>query len=676
MEPNTTTYQSMYNGSITIFDSTSRTPVSDYDPTYYSGEIGYKITGTHKLAQDKPTVTIIIPVNRFLPDDCDSKKGTPMKRLKYYLLQMENNTTTYKEMYDGKMEVIFPSTAWDGHCMDPEQQYSSLYWHGEQSCEISPTHKLAQDKPTVTWSIPIEKLGFSDTSNAAADFCLRAFTPYINTLNEALYNQSRPDNENGKYYLHQPGGEVLSRNTAFFALCPQKDYVNGNGTSVYLLEDGISRPPRMCLCFRLQVQLPRRKIRKAVQMLCRDLPDAVDMFLAEFDTTKLNEVLELSEKQKAIRHYLKTSPYCSFIANGSILPRLKDTDLPMPDAVPFCSVPEDEIEICGVKGMGIKRGITVITGGGYSGKSTLLDAIAAGIYDHHLGDGRELCITDETAVTISAEDGRSIKNVNISPFIKWLPNGDTDNFSTEHASGSTSQATNIMEAIDNGSKLLLIDEDKSATNFMIRDKMMKELIEKEPITPFTDRVNELYLNCNVSTILVIGGSGEYLSVADKIYMMDDYIIHDVTEKAKSICLSHSVKAASINTANWTQNRKLTSKNFTSYPEGCGTERLIVSDMGFIMIGDEAVDIRGLQNIVSSHQLDTIGYMLRYIEINNKDTVVDINAKIDNLYESIDKNGLDFVYTGFFTTTERFLDLPRKIEVKSVINRMRKIVFKA
>ena len=144
-----------------------------------------------------------------------------------------------------------------------------------------------------------------------------------------------------------------------------------------------------------------------------------------------------------------------------------------------------------IRGMGIKKGVTVITGGGYSGKSTLLDAISAGIYNHVRGDGRELVITDESAVKISAEDGRSVKNVNISPFIKWLPSGDTRNFSTEHASGSISQAANIMEAVHYNMKLLLIDEDKSATNFMIRDQMMKELIEKEPITPFTERVLSL-----------------------------------------------------------------------------------------------------------------------------------------------------------------------------------------
>ena len=378
-------------------------------------------------------------------------------------------------------------------------------------------------------------------------------------------------------------------------------------------------PPKMCLCIRMQVQLPKRKIRKTIQMLCHDLPEAVDKFIAEFDCVKLNKALELAEKQTAIRKWLKGSDYCAFIANGSILPRSKGTDMPLEGAVPFQSMSEDEIEICGVRGMGIKKGVTVITGGGYSGKSTLLDAISAGIYDHVLGDGRELCITDESAVTISAEDGRSVKSVNISPFIKWLPSGDTADFSTEHASGSTSQAANIMEAVDAGAKLLLIDEDRSATNFMIRDIMMKELIKKEPITPFTDRVNELHGTQGVSTILVIGGSGEYLSIADNIYLMEDYLIQNVTEKARALSNSCTEEnRGHMPPADWTQNRTLFSDGFTSYPAGSGSERLEVSEMGFILIGDERIDVRGLHNIVSERQLDALGFMLRHLEISNKD----------------------------------------------------------
>lgn len=592
-----------------------------------------------------------------------------MKRLKNILLSMQNDTTTYKEMYDGPMVVCCPPA--------PKiLEHDPIYYSEYAGFEITPTHKLAQDIPTVTVNIPCETLGIDipdkATECATADFCLRTFKKYIDELNDELYNRSRPDNENGKYYLCSPGGEIIKRNTAYFAPCQQKSYENGAATFVHLLTDGVERPPLMCLCIRMQVQLPKRKLRKTIQMLCRDLPDAVERFVFGFDPVALEQALTIARKQSAIRDWLKTSDYCAFIANGSILPRSKGSDLPLADAVPFMSPPDDEIEVCGVRGMGVRKGVTVITGGGYSGKSTLLDAISAGICDHVLGDGRELVITDDSAVTISAEDGRSVKHVNISPFIKWLPGGDTADFSTDHASGSTSQAANIMEAVDFGARLLLIDEDRSATNFMIRDRMMKELIEKEPITPFTDRVNELYSSRSVSTILVIGGSGEYLSVSDRVYMMEDYLIHDVTDRSKGICAAHGVLPDPVPAADWTQNRTLYSEGFTSYPEGSGTERLEVSEMGFIIIGDERIDVRGLHNIVSHRQLDTLGFMLRYLEITNSAVRIDVGRKIDEMYARIDEEGLDFLYSSFFTTCERFLDLPRRQELSALISRMRRV----
>lgn len=593
-----------------------------------------------------------------------------MKRLKNKLLSMESDTTAYNAMYEGSIYIQDPTHP----SIDPYVDHCPIYYNESVGFEITATHKLALDKPTVVIGIPCATLGIAipdkSAESAEADFCLRAFKKYIDELNAELYNRSRPDNENGKYYICAPGGEVIRRNSAYFELRPQKDYTYGSGSTVYLFSDGIARPPVMCLCLRIQVQLPKKKLRKSLRMLCRDLPDAVDRFISDFNG--LGAVAELAKKQSAIRAWLKNSDYCAFVANGSILPRTKGTDLPMPDAVPFRSAPDDEIEIFGVRGMGIRRGVTVITGGGYSGKSTLLDAISAGIYDHALGDGRELCITDDSAVTISAEDGRSVKHVNISPFIKWLPGGDTRDFSTDHASGSTSQAANIMEAVECNAKLLLIDEDRSATNFMIRDRMMKALIEKEPITPFTDRVNELYKTRGVSTILVIGGSGEYLSIADKVYMMEDYLIRDVTERSKDICRSCNVTAALPAPADWQQSRTLYSDRFTSYPEGSGTEKLEVSDMGFIIIGDERIDVRGLHDIVSPRQLDTLGFMLRYLELTNADRKIDIDKKINDMYKRIDEEGIDFLYSTFFTTCKRFLDLTRKQELKALINRMRRI----
>lgn len=630
-----------------------------------------------------------------------------MKRLSNILRSMDENTSTYKEMYNGTMRVVLPSSG-DPVCY---LDYNPTYYHGEIGLIITGSNKLAQDKPTLTWQIPATMLGIGDFTPAAADYCLRAFGTYVDGLNQELYNRSRTDKENGKYEIDHPNGVVLTRNTAYFAMCAAKDYENGGGVTVYVFEDGKLPPPRMCLCLRMQVQLPAKRLKKSIRMLCADLPQAIDRFVADFDRQKLEECIQLERKQEGIRAWLRQSDYCAFLANGSILPRFKGSDLPMEGAVPFVAMPEEEIEVCGVKGLGIKRGVTVITGGGYSGKSTVLDAVSAGIYNHIQGDGRELCITDETAVTISAEEARSVKRVNISPFIKWLPGGDAHIFSTERASGSTSQAANIMEAVENGAKLLLIDEDRSATNFMIRDRMMKELIQKEPITPFTDRVGELYRELGVSTVLVIGGSGEYLAVADRVYEMDEFVIRNVTEKARKICRKQeaaftaesgglcemgqglqngtgdalcSIGKEVLEKADWGQDRVLSGKYFTSYPEGSGREYLLVSEMGFLMIGDERIDIRGLHDLVSMHQLDALGYMLRHLEnvagglladsSMAADTVVDLDAQIDALYGKIQREGLDCVFSSYFTTTGRFLDLPRKFELKAAVNRMRKIEF--
>lgn len=595
-----------------------------------------------------------------------------MKRLKCKLLSMQANTTTYKEIYEGSMLVRDPSHP----SLEPYLDYNATYYRDDVGYEITTTHRLAQDKPTVLVSIPCTKLGIAppdkEVEVAVADFCLRAFGEQLAALNADLYNRNRPDNESGKYEYCAPGGEVLRRNGSFFALCPPKDYVNESGITVSLLPEGEAGPPRWCLCLLVQVQLPRRNLRKAVQMLCRDLPDAVERFVTCLDRERLAQTMALARKQAAIRAWLKDSAYCAFIADGSILPRAKEGDGPLSDAVPFRSTKEDAVEVCGVKGMGIRKGVTVVTGGGYSGKSTLLDALSAGVYDHALGDGRELCLTDATAVTVSAEDGRSVKHVNVSPFIRWLPDGDTADFSTTHASGSTSQAANIMEAVDCGAKVLLIDEDRSATNFMIRDEMMKALIEKEPITPFTDRVGELHRNGGVSTILVIGGSGAYLSVADRIYKMEDYRICDVTARAKSICAAHGVRCRPPSAADWMQCRRLYADGFSSFPTGSGTERLMVSDMGFVFIGDEAIDLRGLHDVVSFRQLEALGFMLRHLEITNKDRLIDLRRRIDDLYARIEAEGLDFLYSSFFTTCHRFLDLPRKQELWGMICRMRHI----
>lgn len=228
------------------------------------------------------------------------------------------------------------------------------------------------------------------------------------------------------------------------------------------------------------------------------------------------------------------------MADGSVLPRTSGvSDTPLAHAVPFKSPASLSVTIPlphrgSVNGMGIRRRITLITGGGYHGKSTLLKALEAGVYNHIAGDGREFVVTDASAVKLRAEEGRSVQNVDISPFINNLPGGkDTTCFSTADASGSTSQAAGVMEGIESGSRLFLIDEDTCATNFMVRDELMKRVIapDKEPITPFLARIRPLFTDLGISTILVVGSSAAFFQPADCVIQMDQYEAHDITERA-------------------------------------------------------------------------------------------------------------------------------------------------
>lgn len=206
------------------------------------------------------------------------------------------------------------------------------------------------------------------------------------------------------------------------------------------------------------------------------------------------------------------------MADHSVLPRESGiSSRPLKDSVPFMSPQSLRVSMKlphegTIYGMGIPAGITLIVGGGYHGKSTLLNALELGVYNHIAGDGREYVITDDSALKLRSEDGRFIRNVDISLFINDLPNKkDTRCFSTEDASGSTSQAAGIVEGIEAGSKVFLLDEDTSATNFMVRDTFMQEVIsrEKEPITPFLERAGDLYEKAGISTILVAGSSGAF-----------------------------------------------------------------------------------------------------------------------------------------------------------------------
>lgn len=286
--------------------------------------------------------------------------------------------------------------------------------------------------------------------------------------------------------------------------------------------------------------------RAAAKMLLDFVPECVErtLFVDDGLLDQAWAAVELADDQRAAREQMEASDLVAFVANGSILPRESGvSQRPLKGALAFEAPVEQRVVLDlphrgKVAGMGIKRGVTLIVGGGYHGKSTLLRALQDGVYNHVAGDGRELVLTDSTAVKLRAEDGRAVSGVDISLFIRDLPDGrDTSRFSTVDASGSTSQAAATVEAYEAGARALLIDEDTSATNFMVRDALMEAVVarEFEPITPFVERVRDLWERAGVSSIIVAGSSGAYFSVADAVLQMDRYRVHDITAHARAVC---------------------------------------------------------------------------------------------------------------------------------------------
>ena len=388
----------------------------------------------------------------------------------------------------------------------------------------------------------------------------------------------------------------------------------------------------------------------------------------------LNDKLKLLEDQEFIRKQLKDKKLIAFIANNSILPRESGiSQKPLKDGKKFISPKELEVEFNTpnrglIKGMGIPEGITLIVGGGYHGKSTLLKALELGVYNHIEGDGREFVITDNTALKVRAEDGRAITKTDISLFINNLPNGkDTKKFYTENASGSTSQAANIIEGIESGTKLFLIDEDTSATNFMIRDSVMQQLVskDKEPITPFIDVARSLYKQKGISTILVVGSSGDFFDIADLVIQMDNYEPYEVTKKAKA--LSRGITNVNENLkVDIDFNRVILKGTIESSPKGVKVKTL---GKDGISINKENIDLRAVEQIVDNEQLNTIGAIMKYAENKLMGKNLTLAQIADNITEELKNNliGIENIKGGYGSFA-----IVRKQEIMCAYNRYRKI----
>lgn len=419
--------------------------------------------------------------------------------------------------------------------------------------------------------------------------------------------------------------------------------------------------------------------RQAAELLCRSVPALVEETLvySALDRGKIQHHADTAEDAEALRSQLSAHNLVAFVVDGAILPRRSGVDeRPLVDqAIPFKSPESLRVMLrCPhageVTGMGIPAGITLIVGGGYHGKSTLLRAIEAGVYNHVPQDGRHQVVTDRLAMKVRAEDGRSIVGVDISPFIGSLPQGkSTQNFSTPNASGSTSQAANIIEAIEAGATSLLVDEDTSATNFMIRDRRMQALIAKdrEPITPFIDKVRQLYTDYGISTVLVMGGSGDYFDVADTVIAMDEFCPQDVTERAKAIAAElRTERDREGGQAFGTLTPRIIQPDSIDPSKGRHSVKLRARDVDQLQIGAEAIDLSAVEQLVEPGQVRAIAAAIVYAQRYRMTTTTPLAEVITAVLADIDQYGLDCLAE--WPTGD--LVCFRSLELAAAINRLR------
>ena len=421
------------------------------------------------------------------------------------------------------------------------------------------------------------------------------------------------------------------------------------------------------------------------------LPICVEktFFYRNLNAAELKSCIELAQDQEFLRHELLRRKLVAFVADGSILPRESGiSSRPMKNSIPFFSPESLRVSITlphhgEITGMGIPQGITLIAGGGYHGKSTLLNALELGIYNHISGDGREYVITDETAVKLRAEDGRFIKDVDISLFINDLPNGkDTHSFSTLDASGSTSQAAGIVESMEAQSRVFLLDEDTSATNFMVRDAFMQKVIQrdKEPITPFLERARQLFEESKISTILVAGSSGAFFHIADTIIQMDNYRPLDITDSTRKLCSQYPLPDVSIRPFHQPQSHRImakassaparrTGQKFSGH--GVPTERLKTKVFGTdcFSLGKQEINLRYIEQLVDSEQTATLSLLLKYATehlIDGKRTLSEI---VEFLQTRLTEEGMNFLAES--SEISCGYALPRKQEIYACFNRYRR-----
>ena len=513
--------------------------------------------------------------------------------------------------------------------------------------------------------LPLKKAGFPEkylekrhTKTALEDLILRSFSKALDQYSF----KAKGSGKSGLISTSRPGAEVMRRTAV---------EVNN-----------------IALIVRFEVGFPANgrtiNAQELEKILLEFLPQIVKtcLFYQSWEKAKIQACYELAENQQRIREVLEERKLVAFCANGSILPRKSGvSSQPLKDAIEFQSPESMEISIDlpfgnSIRGMGIPEGVTLIIGGGYHGKSTLLQALEQGVYNHVKGDGREYVITRADALKLRAEDGRAVSHLDLSLFIHDLPNGkDTHCFSTEDASGSTSQAAGVLEGMEAETSCFLIDEDTSATNFLVRDAFMQRVVsgDQEPITPFIARVRDLYEKVGISTILVAGSSGAFFHVADTIIQMDAYRPKDVKMSVEALLPEYPPADLCSNAEPFTlpteKRMFVMERKIKRHGRGEREERIKTKVMGTdgFSIEHNIVDLRCVEQLIDTEQTAALAAILKHI-VKKGSICMEMQELVAEISTLLKKKGMAAFVEGALSCGYAY---PRKEEIYLMLNRFRR-----
>lgn len=562
--------------------------------------------------------------------------------------------------------------------LQPVRQYSRLYGTYERNGIFYCIRNITGGQVkscVVDLKIPTERLLqgvqlYPTDHTSAAFHILQMFQIQAMLANDAM-QQNEMNMQKGYFLVYRTGQRVLPGTLAAL----EEEYVRIVLT-VRLPSSNTATNGSFLAMKKKTQQAAHDSVKKGIisaravkLLLTKNLPQLAETFITEFDPDKLAEAVQLWRNQQFIRRWMQKNGYVAFLANGAYLPRRGKTDYrDSRNIVPFQSPPEMEIAVPlpngdEVRGMGVMRGITILTGDAYHGKSTILDAIEQGVYNHCIGDGREYVLTDSTAMSVKAEDGRRIDHCDLSFFLSALPieGVDPHSFSTDNASGSTSQAAAVSEAVESGCRLMLFDEDRCANNFMYKDDRMKRVIKNPSTTAFVDNAEAIYKTYGTSAILVVGASGEYFRIADRVIAVDRFVPYAFADYEK---IASPERKISVRKRPMRTNRL----------------REMLSKRDISIVDSETVEIAGekirVTDVIANPTRGQLAFIVSFIwmmTVYTRTDAMSVSRRLDEMYSKVDADITSVKQDTASGLGE--LEYVRREDMAAILYRMRNVDFR-